>query len=174
LFAFISGSSFVLIGVLGVPTAYFGYCFAFCVTGYLAGTIACHRLLVRHGIVRTLKISAFASAIGGLAMASLAVAGIAHWAAILLPQFVCMLAHGVSFPCAQAGAVAPFPRQAGAAAGVLGFLTMALAALVGWWMGLSNNGTVFPLAFTVAAAGLAVFAAAWGCVGRLPQASPAR
>jgi DHA1 family bicyclomycin/chloramphenicol resistance-like MFS transporter len=70
--------------------------------------------------------------------------------------------------------VAPFPRQAGAAAGVLGFLTMTLAALVGWWMGLSNNGTVFPLAFTVAASGIAVFAAAWGGVARLPRTSPVR
>jgi len=173
LFAFISGSSFVLIQVLGVPTAYFGYGFAFCVSGYLVGTIACHRLLARLGIVRTLKISACVSTGGGLAMAMLAVAGIAHWAAILLPQFVCMFAHGINFPCAQAGAVAPFPRQAGAAAGVFGFVTMALAALVGWWMGLSNNGTVFPLAFTVAAAGLAVFAAVWGCVARLPRPTAA-
>ena len=110
LFAFISGSSFVLIDVLGVPTAWFGYAFAFCAAGYFAGTLACHRLLARYGIVRTLMISACVSAAGGLAMATLAVAGVAHWAAILLPQFVCMLAHGVNFPCAQAGAVAPFPR----------------------------------------------------------------
>ena len=168
LFAFISGSSFVLIRVLGVPTAYFGYGFAFCASGYLVGTIVCGRLLARHGIVGTLKRSACVSAVGGLAMAALAVAGVAHWAAVLLPQFVCMLAHGVNFPCSQAGAVAPFARQAGAAAGVLGFLTMALAALVGWWMGLSNDGTVFPLAFTVAASGIAVFAAVWGVVARLP------
>ena len=62
-----------------------------------------------------------------------------------------------SASCAQAGAVAPFPRQAGAAAGVLGFLTMALAALVGWWIGVSNNATVYPLAFTVGVFGLAAF-----------------
>jgi len=170
LFAFISGSSFVLIEVLGVPTAHFGYGFAFCVSGYLAGTIACHRLLARYGIVRALQIGACGSAAGGLAMAALAVAGIQHWAAILLPQWVFMFAHGINFPCAQAGAVAPFPRQAGAAAGALGFLTMALAALVGWWMGLSSNGTVFPLALTVATSGMAVFAAGWGYVGRRPRA----
>jgi DHA1 family bicyclomycin/chloramphenicol resistance-like MFS transporter len=158
LFAFISGSPFVLITVLAVPTAYFGFGFAFCVVGYLIGTIVCRHLLARRGIVRTLKVSACISAGGGLTMALLAVVGLKHWAAILIPQFVCMLAHGINFPCAQAGAVAPFPRQAGAAAGVLGFLTMALAALVGWWIGASNNGTVYPLAFTIAAAGLAVFA----------------
>ena len=168
LFAFISGSPFVLIRVLGVPTAYFGFGFAFCVVGYLFGTIACRRLLARRGIVRTLKVSGCISASGGLTMALLAIVGVQHWAAILVPQFVCMLAHGISFPCSQAGGVAPFPRQAGAAAGVLGFLTMALAALVGWWIGISNNGTVYPLVFTIAAAGVAVFAAVWGGVARLP------
>jgi DHA1 family bicyclomycin/chloramphenicol resistance-like MFS transporter len=167
LFAFISGSSFVLIRVLGVPTAYFGFGFAFCVIGYLIGTIVCRRLLARRGIVRTLKVSACLSAAGGMAMALLAVAGVQHWAAVLLPQFVYMLAHGVNFPCAQAGAVAPFPRQAGAAAGLLGFLTMALAALVGGWIGASYNGTVFPLASTIAVSGLVVFATVWGWVVRL-------
>ena len=171
LFAFISGSPFVLIGVLGVPTAWFGFCFAFCVVGYLLGTIACRHLLARRGIVRTLKLSACVSAAGGMAMAALAVVGLQHWAAILLPQFVFMFAHGINFPCAQAGAVAPFPRQAGAAAGVLGFLTMALAALVGWWIGASNDGTVYPLAFTIATAGLGVLATVWGWVVRLPGAA---
>ena len=45
IFAFISGSSLVLIRVLHVPTAWFGYCFAFGVSGYLGGTIVCRRLL---------------------------------------------------------------------------------------------------------------------------------
>lgn len=171
LFAFISGSPFVLISVLGVPTAYFGFCFAFCVVGYLFGTIACRRLLARRGITRTLKVGACVSAAGGIAMALLAVAGFRHWAAILLPHFVYMFAHGINFPCAQAGAVAPFPRQAGAAAGVLGFLTMVLAGLVGWGIGASNNGTVFPLVLTVAAAGCIVFATVWGWVVRLPPAA---
>jgi MFS transporter, DHA1 family, multidrug resistance protein len=168
LFVFISGSPYLLIEVLDVPTAYFGFAFAFCVVGYLVGTIVCRRLLPRHGIVGTLKIGAALSATGGVAMALLAAAGTRHWAAIVVPQFVCFLAHGINFPCAQTGAVAPFVRQAGAAAGVLGFLTMALAALIGWWIGASANGTVYPLTATMAAAGLAVLAAVWGGVARLP------
>lgn len=174
LFAFISGSPFVLIRVLAVPTAYFGFAFAFCIVGYLVGTIVCRHLLARRGIVRTLKVGASISAAGGLAMAVLAAGGLTHWAAIVLPHFFYMMAHGINFPCAQAGAVSPFPHRAGAAAGLLGFLTMALAALVGWWIGATTNGTVYPLAFTIATASLAVFAAAWGLVARLPGAAPRR
>jgi hypothetical protein len=48
---------------------------------------------------------------------------------------------------------------------------MALAALVGWWIGASNDGTVYPLAFTIATAGLGVLATVWGWVVRLPGAA---
>lgn len=170
LFAFISGSSFVLIRVLGVPTENYGYCFSVSVLGYLVGTIACRRLLARIGMVPALRLSSAITVASGLTMAGLAAAGVNHWAAIVLPQIVYMFAHGINFPCAQAGAVTAFPRQAGAAAGVLGFLTMAVAATVGWWIGISNDGTVIPLTYTIGVAALAVGAVAWGWVGRLPPA----
>ena len=84
-------------------------------------------------------------------MAGLAAAGVHHWAALLLPGFGYFLAHGINFPCGQVGSVAPFPRHAGAAAGLFGFTVMAVAALTGVWIGATHNGTVYPLAFTMAA-----------------------
>lgn len=167
LFAFISGSSFVLIRVLGVPTAYFGFGFAFCVSGYLLGTIMCRHLLTRQSVPRTLKTGATLSLGSGVAMAALAVAGVHHWAAVVAPMFVYFLAHGINFPCAQAGSVTPFPRQAGAAAGLFGFLLMVAAALIGAWIGASYDGTVYPLVFTVAGCALAVFATVFGWIARL-------
>ena len=67
------------------------------------------------------------------------------------------MAHGINFPCAQVGSIAPFERRAGAAAGLFGFLLMIVAALIGVWIGASWNGTVYPLVLTVAAAALVVF-----------------
>ena len=61
-----------------------------------------------------------------------------------------MASHGINFPCAMAGTVRPFPRHAGAAAGLFGFLSMAIAALVGAWIGASHDGTPVPLAAAVA------------------------
>jgi DHA1 family bicyclomycin/chloramphenicol resistance-like MFS transporter len=72
-----------------------------------------------------------------------------------------MGAHGVNFPCAQSGAVAPFPREAGAAAGLLGFFTMVAALVTGTWVGLSHDGTLMPLALTSAVIGLLLFGSAW-------------
>ena len=160
IFVFISGSSFVLIQVLGVPTEYFGYCFAFGVLGYLAGTIVCRRLLGRIGLGPTLTAGTTLSLLGGLSYAALTLAGVHHWTVVLGCQFMIMCAHGINFPCAQAGAVAPFPQQAGAAAALLGFFTMVAALLVGTWVGFSYDGTLVPMALTSAGVGILLFASA--------------
>ncbi|MEP7182082.1 MAG: multidrug effflux MFS transporter [Betaproteobacteria bacterium] len=168
LFAYISGSSYVLIRVLGVPTADFGYAFSFCVFGYLLGTLACRRLLAHRSLVRTLRVGAMLQLGSGAAMATLAAAGAHHWAAVVGPVAAYFFAHGIVFPCAQAGAVAPFPRTAGAAAGLLGFLMMVLAALVGGWIGASYNGTVYPMVLTMATFSALVFATVFGWISKLP------
>lgn len=161
IFTFISGSSFVLIDVLGVPTHYYGYCFAFGVTGYLAGTIVCRRLLVRWGLARAMMAGVSLSLFSGLLFAALVLGGLQHWSVVVLCQFLTMAAHGVNFPCAQSGAVAPFPREAGAAAGLLGFFTMVAALVAGTWVGINHNGTLLPLALTSATLGLLLFGSAW-------------
>jgi DHA1 family bicyclomycin/chloramphenicol resistance-like MFS transporter len=174
IFVFISGSSFVLIEVLGMPTEYFGYCYAFGVSGYLTGTIVCRRLLKRIGVDRTLSVGTTLSLCGGLLFAALVAAGVRHWALVPLAQFATMAAHGINFPCAQVGAVAPFPQQAGAAAGLLGFVTMLIALLAGLWVGSSHDGTMEPLAWISAVVNAALFAAARLSAHRRAFAAEAR
>jgi DHA1 family bicyclomycin/chloramphenicol resistance-like MFS transporter len=98
----------------------------------------------------------------GLLFAALVLGGVHHWSVVLLCQFLTMGAHGVNFPCAQSGAVAPFPREAGAAAGLLGFFTMVAALVTGTWVGMSHDGSLQPLALTSATLGLLLFGSAWG------------
>lgn len=160
IFVFISGSSFVLIDVLGVPTEIYGYCFAFGVIGYLAGTLACRHLLARVTIEGALRLGTALSLASGLLFAALALSGVHHWGVVLLCQFLTMGAHGINFPCAQSGAVAPFPREAGAAAGLLGFFTMLAALVTGTWVGMSHDGTLLPLALTSAGVSFLLFVSA--------------
>lgn len=166
IFVFISGSSFVLIKVLGVPTEFYGYCFAFGVSGYLAGTLVCRRLLAHVGLERTLGIGTTVALAAGLLFAALIAAGAHHWTIVVLCLFLTMSAHGINFPCAQAGAVAPFPAQAGAAAGLLGFVTMAAALLAGIWVGASHDGTLVPLATISATVSVCLFVTARLSAGR--------
>ena len=155
LFAFISGSSFVLMRSLGQSATAYAFSFSTMVAGYLVGTLFCRRLLPRHGMQRTIAVGASLQVIAGLAMAALALAGVHVPAAIAVPMFFYGLSHGIVQPPSQSGAVAPFPGNAGAAAALLGFSMMLIAACVGAWMGASYNGTVYPLTLTVAACSLA-------------------
>jgi DHA1 family bicyclomycin/chloramphenicol resistance-like MFS transporter len=172
-FAFLSGSPFVLTQVLNVPTAWFGVCFALAVSGYLLGTILCRRLLARRSVIGTMRVGAALALIAAIAMVALAAAGMHHWAALVLPQFIYFMAHGINFPCAQVGSVAPFERRAGAAAGLFGFLLMIAASLIGIWIGASWNGTVYPLVLTIAAVALVVFVTVNVGIAARTRASPA-
>jgi DHA1 family bicyclomycin/chloramphenicol resistance-like MFS transporter len=158
IFAFISGSSLVLIRVLNVPTEWFGYCFAFAVSGYLAGTIACRRLLPKFGQTATQRIGGTLSLAAGALFLMAVGFGAVHWTLVVGAMFLTMFAHGINFPVAQSGSVTPFPRQAGTAAGLMGALTMSVAFLVGTAVGASFDGTLYPLAIIVCVLGATIFA----------------
>ncbi len=166
LFAFLAGSSFVFIDVLGSSRMACGLYIAGCSVCYIVGTFWCRRWLLRHGLAGAVKRGAFFTLAGGLAMAGLAWAGvIAPWA-IFVPQFVYSFGHGVHQPCGQAAVVGPFPHHAGAASALAGFILAAGAVAVGAWLGVSMDGTVYPLTMTVGAASVATALVAWTLVQR--------
>ncbi len=149
IFSFISGSSFVFINVLGVPTANFGYCFALGVSGYMTGTLICRRLLKSISAAQALRMGTACSMGAGLFFLAATLIGLSHWSMMVVAMFVAMVAHGINFPVTQSGAVAPFPAQAGTAAGLMGALFMLFAFIIGSVVGATHNGTLYPLALIV-------------------------
>ena len=172
IFAFISGSSLVLIRVLQVPTAWFGYCFAIGVSGYLCGTIVCRRLLPQFGPAATLRIGSTLSLAAGALFLTAAAIGLAHWSVVVAAMFLTMGAHGINFPVSQSGSVTPFPQQAGTAAGLMGALYMSVAFVVGTVVGASFNGTLYPLAAISCALGAGIFASVRLVASRVTHAAP--
>ncbi|MFZ6770868.1 multidrug effflux MFS transporter [Undibacterium sp. Di26W] len=160
IFVFISGASFVLIKVLALPTGWFGYCFAFGVSGYLGGTVVCRRLHARFGTKLTLRIGSSLSLAAGAIFLAMVLAGMQHWAMIPPVMFMTMGAHGINFPISQSNSVSPFPQQAGTAAGLMGALYMLVAFIVGTVVGGTHNGTVYPLAIIACCMGSLIFIAA--------------
>ena len=82
---------------------------------------------------------------GGTLMALVAWMGWHNPWALTLPFYLFMLAHGIHQPCGQSGAVGPFPRAAGVASALNGFMMMLAAFAIGGWLGLRLDGTVWPL-----------------------------
>ena len=160
IFAFISGTPFILIRVLGVATEHYGFYFALGVLGYLSGTLLCRRLLARVGLQRALLAGTSIGLAGGIGFLLLVLAGVRSAALVVAAQFVVMAAHGINFPCAQSGSIAPFPEKAGAAAGLFGFVSMLGAFVTGIWVGSSHDGTLQPLAWISATVSIGLFLSA--------------
>ena len=158
LFAWISGSSFVLQYLYGLTPFQFGVAFAVGSAGYMAGTTLAARLVMRHELDRTLGYGAAAMAGGGIAMVIAVALGLMSAAALVLPMALYLAGLGMVLPQAIAGAMTPFPERAGAASALLGFVQQSTAALCGALVGALLGSTAWPLAGTIAAMGCATLA----------------
>ena len=145
LFTFLASSSFVYIDVLGLTRTQYGWAMASACVAYFGGTILCRRLLARFGLLRTVAIAGALSVSGGTAMALVALAGWHQPWALLVPFYLFMLGHGIHQPCGQSGAVGPFPKAAGVASALNGFMMMLAAFAIGGWLGIRLDGTIWPL-----------------------------
>jgi DHA1 family bicyclomycin/chloramphenicol resistance-like MFS transporter len=149
LFTILAASSFVYIQVLGWSKTGYGLAMLANSLAYMAGTFLCRRLITRFGVPHSVALAGGVSLIAGTLMGTLALAGVQSGWALLLPQCLFMIGHGVHQPCGQSGAVGPFPQAAGAASAVNGFLVMLMAFAVGSWLGTHMDGSVLPLALGV-------------------------
>jgi DHA1 family bicyclomycin/chloramphenicol resistance-like MFS transporter len=150
LFTFLAGSSFVAVRVLGLPAQHFGLLFGSVTSGFLAGTLVTRRILPRLGINGTIRAGGLVTASAGCALALLELAGLINVYLLALPMFFVFFAHGLLQPTSQMGAMGPFPREAGAASALTGCCMSLGAVGTGLWVGASFDGTMRPLAFTVA------------------------
>lgn len=166
LFTFLSSSSFIFITLLGLTRTQFGLVMFSMAVVYILGTMLCRRLLTRFGVRRSVAIGGLLTLSGGTLMGLLAWAGLHNGWAIMLPFFLFMLAHGIHQPCSQSGAVSPFPRSAGAASALNGFIMMLAAFGVGGWVGTHLDGTAFVLTNGVWFWSAVIAATAWTLVQR--------
>ena len=155
LFAWISGSAFVLQDLYGLAPFDFGVAFALGSVGYMAGSAIAARLVIRIGLDGVLGLGGCACAAGGLAMVAAVAFGLMSSMSLVLPMAVYLAGLGMVLPQGIAGAMTPFPERAGAASSLFGFLQQTAAAVcgaaVGWFLGQS----AWPLALGVATMGFA-------------------
>ena len=154
-FAFITGSSFALIGLLGVSPTTYGLCFAAVATGLMAGNFLSAKIGAAVGIDAMLRAGTAIGAAAGVVMAALAWAGVVSVVSVIGPMFGFAFGLGFVLPNAAAGAIGPFPRMAGLASAVLGFVQLTGSALYAVGVSRFDDGTVRPMSTAVATAGLA-------------------
>jgi len=97
---------------------------------------------------------------------ALALAGVNSVWAIVVPQWLFAFGHGIHQPCGQAGAVGPFPRAAGAASALAGFVLALTAFGIGLWLGQALDGSVLPYALGIGFWSVVTTSVAWTLVQR--------
>jgi MFS transporter, DHA1 family, multidrug resistance protein len=158
LFSFISGSSFVLIGIYRLSPLAYGFSFAFGVLGFITGTIIAQRFVGRMGLDWVIGLGTLCLAGGGLIMlASVWLSGsepgLIPSLAVTLPMAIYALGVGLVMPQAMASAMMPFSERAGAASSLVGLCQMSLSALVGLGVGSLLTGSALPLPAVIATIG---------------------
>jgi DHA1 family bicyclomycin/chloramphenicol resistance-like MFS transporter len=155
--AWVSSSAFVLVRGLGISTPAYGLAFAGVMLGQITGAWACSRLVMGVGIPRLLRAGAALMLAGGAAAAALAWAGVAHWAAVVIPFLLFLFGSALIVPNATAAALSPFPAFAGSASSLIGAVGFTVGAVLSTVLGLLFDGSARPMATVAALAGLLAF-----------------
>jgi MFS transporter, DHA1 family, multidrug resistance protein len=158
LFAYISGSPFVLQTQYGLSAQAFSFAFAANAVAIVAGTQGSARLAHRVSPERLLLVGCCLSCGGAALLLVAALAGLGL-AAFLVPLAVVVGSLGVIMPNATALALLPHPREAGTASAQLGALQFAVGAAVAPLTGVRLGTPAVAMALVIAAAAVAAFLA---------------
>lgn len=170
LFAFLTASPGIFINHLGLSVKSFGMVFAGIMVGHMFALLLGARLVRRFGLDRLLLAGVGAAALAGIAAIGLdwriGLSSTSIWGTstvvltIAVPVAIYMAAFALIIPQAVAGAMAPFPNRAGAAASLMGFLQFTAASATTTLVAFFSDGSQTAMITAIGCAGL-VGLASW-------------
>jgi DHA1 family bicyclomycin/chloramphenicol resistance-like MFS transporter len=144
LFTFHAAAPFVLMGLAGLTPEQYGWSMSITVAAYLAGGFLANRLVGRLGLDRLILGSAFLLLAGSSLMLAFSLVPVVTVASVLGPMALWTMGIGISLPNSMAGALSPFPRIAGSASALMGFMQMGVGAAGSIAVARLHDGTVTP------------------------------
>ncbi|GAC1036573.1 multidrug effflux MFS transporter [Pseudomonas sp. No.117] len=150
MFAYISGSPFVLIELYGVAPEHYGWVFGLNAAGFILLGQVNARLVVRQGPAFWLRRAVLAYAAAGLILLLVGAFQPKALPVLMIPLFCAIALLGGIVPNASACALAGQGANAGSASALMGSLQFVLAALASASVGALHNGTVVPLCAVLA------------------------
>jgi MFS transporter, DHA1 family, multidrug resistance protein len=122
-FTFLASAPYLLSEVLHEPPSTYGLMILMPMAAYILGNAAVARLTVRLGSTRLFVFGLALSLGSGIMLAVWCLVGLTAWA-LFVPMAISSIGNGLSQPPGIAAALSVYPRIAGAASGLLGFLQM--------------------------------------------------
>ncbi|MFE0588926.1 multidrug effflux MFS transporter [Micromonospora echinospora] len=142
LFAYVSGSSFVLQDQYGLDEQEFGLAFGAGAVGLILATQLNVRLLRRYTPQRILLVSLVAGTVAALGMLVFAATGLGGLPALLATLWVVLAAAGLAMPNAPALALSRHGEAAGTASALLGAVQFGVGAVAAPLVGVLGTGAV--------------------------------
>ena len=152
--AFLNSSSAVLINTFGIKPSVYGWVYSFVMLGYALSALAQQKLIDLINPKKLILISAFLSASSGVLMFSLIIMNISHPIIIIMPMLMFMMGFAALWPQSVASCLQPFPKTAGAASSLQGFIQNSMAAVVSLSLSLFSDGTAIPMGAAIAICGI--------------------
>jgi len=155
--AFVSSSAVALVEFMKLTPTEFSVLFAAVMLGQITGGITGSRLVARLGMGLMVRLGAALALTGAVLLAVLALAGLAHWSAVVLPMVLYIFGCAFLIPNSTAAALTPFPQMAGIASSLLGALPFGLGAIVSALLAAAFDGSTRPMALAIAVLALLAF-----------------
>lgn len=156
---FFSGGPILLINVMGVSAALFGWFTLAWAGNFVLGSVMQHRL---HPYIKSINMIAVGQLVlvtGATGMMLTALAGYVTPLALIVPLILMGLGNGMNMPNAMANALSSVPaNHVGAASALMGFVQMLVAAALTVLMGYVPHTTQFNIGLGIALVGLVGFA----------------
>ena len=144
-YAALAGLPFVMVEVLDQPQTAFGLYYPILSVGYMLGNLVTARVARSWGIDRLILVGAGFAILSCVPMYLWCAFATPVPLALFLPISLVALGQGISQPGAQSGALGVRPDVAGSAAGIMGFVQWLTAAAASQLVGMSQDGTVWPV-----------------------------
>lgn len=145
IFAYVSGSSFVLQGVYGLDAQTFGLVFGANATGLVIFTQINPLLLSRFGPASVLSGALLLAVTASSALLAAAITGFGGLAGVLLPLALIVASAGLALPNTPALAMTRHGEAAGTAAALLGSVQFGVGALIAPVVGLFGSSSAVPM-----------------------------
>jgi len=163
-YAYIAGTPFAYIDYYHVPSQAYGILFAINIIGLMAANFLNARLVTRLGSNNILRFGTVVATVSGIVLAVDARFGWGGLFGLVVPLFAFFSVSGFIVANSVAGAMAAFPRDAGAASAAVGAMHygsgILSAALLGWFA----DGTPWPMGWVICVCGAGSLAAAFSLV----------
>jgi DHA1 family bicyclomycin/chloramphenicol resistance-like MFS transporter len=149
-FTFLASAPYLLSEVLREPPSTYGLMILMPMAAYILGNAGVARLSVVLGSTRLFILGLVLSLASGVMLAVWCAVGLTPWA-LFVPMAVSSIGNGLSQPPGIAAGLSVYPRIAGAASGLLGFLQMMTAAVGALLVGQLPQATAIPMVAVVGA-----------------------